>query len=418
PWLTITEVQGANSGLFLAKGWQSRSDISQGLNTIYRALRDTGEGFLHCERILALQDICEDTIEAVSEAIQRLAPPLLATGATPTTFAVRNEGGALRSEPGTLSERLAQIAEAVPNCHKADLRQPAVLVQALELWQQKLEAAMLRIDPAWFVDPSTLDASESQQCADAAPGAAVAGSKKASWRRRQAASELQLQALLEASGLLCSRREAALATLEFGAGKGSLTREVRGHLGAGAPCLRWKKADHWSEGDGVHRVRIDIRNLWLPGVSELSGRQVVGIGKHVCGAATDLALRCLCQTRLGGGELKSAEGSPASTSVVGVGIALCCHHVCAWDDYVDQQWILDAGFSAEDFCTIARMSTWSYQPDKRQQELGRACKRFLDAGRVRFLRKNGFRATVQEYVASGVTKENRMLVGVCETCVP
>ncbi|CAE8616666.1 unnamed protein product, partial [Polarella glacialis] len=29
PWLTITEVQGANSGLFLAKGWQSRSDISQ-----------------------------------------------------------------------------------------------------------------------------------------------------------------------------------------------------------------------------------------------------------------------------------------------------------------------------------------------------------------------------------------------------
>ena len=50
---------------------------------------------------------------------------------------------------------------------------------------------------------------------------------------------------------------------------------------------------------------------------------MVGVGKHVCGAATDLGLRCLLPLDV------SATESDVPTS--GVAIALCCYHVCSWD---------------------------------------------------------------------------------------
>ena len=52
---------------------------------------------------------------------------------------------------------------------------------------------------------------------------------------------------------------------------------------------------------------------------------VVGVSKHLCGAATDLALRCL--------ETFSASGN-AKSKIETILIALCCHHRCDWNIYV------------------------------------------------------------------------------------
>ena len=43
----------------------------------------------------------------------------------------------------------------------------------------------------------------------------------------------------------------------------------------------------------VSRLRVDIKDLRLAGAAEAAGRRVVATGKHLCGAAADLALRCL-----------------------------------------------------------------------------------------------------------------------------
>lgn len=154
-------------------------------------------------------------------------------------------------------------------------------------------------------------------------------------------------------------------------------------------------------------MRIDIRNLWLEGLKKLQGKRVVGIGKHVCGAATDLAIKCLCQANH---ERCMNQADPPL--VVGVGIALCCRHACTWEDYVDHSWILDAGFSPENFATILHLSTWAHQDASHQQEVGRICKRFLDAGRVRFLRNHGLLAVVKEYVPLACSKENHLLLAL------
>merc|ERR1740121_1117423 len=136
----------------------------------------------------------------------------------------------------------------------------------------------------------------------------------------------------------------------------------------------------------------------------LEGRGLVGMGKHVCGAATDLALRCLCPAAVAA----AAEGCSPPLRTLGVGIALCCRHLCAWEDYVDQSWVMENGFSPDDFRAMAHMSTWAHQQDTdvQRQTLGLACQRFLDGGRVRFLRRQGLRAVVQEYVTPACTKEN------------
>ena len=60
--------------------------------------------------------------------------------------------------------------------------------------------------------------------------------------------------------------------------------------------------------EDVSRLRIDIAHLWLPGLGELGAYPgVLGVGKHVCGEATDLAIRCMLQLDSGDARLASVE---------------------------------------------------------------------------------------------------------------
>ncbi|XP_008835494.2 tRNA:m(4)X modification enzyme TRM13 homolog, partial [Nannospalax galili] len=112
---------------------------------------------------------------------------------------------------------------------------------------------------------------------------------------------------------------------------------------------------------------------------------VVGIGKHLCGVATDLALQCLLETYAASyGERNeeplakrikndktekemntlAKEGNERSvpekqTPVAGIVIALCCHHRCDWRHYVGKEYFRALGLGAVEFYYFQRMSSWA-----------------------------------------------------------
>jgi hypothetical protein len=127
----------------------------------------------------------------------------------------------------------------------------------------------------------------------------------------------------------------------------------------------------------------------------LFDRPVVAVSKHLCGVATDLTLRCLVhyersvaaaraaaaaaaacsdQHDRGGHSCSSSsgrEGSPPPPPVVrGLAIALCCHGLCRWEDYVGQGWWTERlGFSARDFERAKRFGSWATGARKKVMEM-------------------------------------------------
>lgn len=100
--------------------------------------------------------------------------------------------------------------------------------------------------------------------------------------------------------------------------------------------------------------------------------------------SSDLALRCLLETPELTEEdepphkcLRPSEPSeprpgddpvsaPASSRpdadpgpVLGLAVALCCHHRCEWRHYVGQQLFLQRGLGAQEFSAFCKMSSWA-----------------------------------------------------------
>ncbi|NXP25908.1 TRM13 enzyme, partial [Scytalopus superciliaris] len=182
--------------------------------------------------------------------------------------------------------------------------------------------------------------------------------------------------------------------VEFGAGRGKLSHWVDVALQnvEGVQFLLVERATTRFKVDGKHkrrdsifeRLQVDIQHLCLNKVPILEKTKlpVVGIGKHLCGAATDLALRCLVEsyTACCDGENKEPEAKrsrAALTGVVpdtaadngkniedpkpvaGIVIALCCHHKCDWTHYVGREFFKSVGLGPVEFHYFQRMSSWA-----------------------------------------------------------
>merc|ERR1719412_2704789 len=141
--------------------------------------------------------------------------------------------------------------------------------------------------------------------------------------------------------------------VEFGSGRGALSYHLTQALANPGSCdmvlvdrasPRHKldtRTRMLEEGVKVTRLRVDIGHLHLGSALEdpdtsCPGRRVVGVSKHLCGAATDLTIRCLTRTL-----------DPARLG--GLMVALCCHHRCDLATYVGTQFLLDQGFSESHF---------------------------------------------------------------------
>ena len=251
--------------------------------------------------------------------------------------------------------------------------------------------------------------------------------------------------------------------VEFGAGRGMLSSAIdvalpgahvllverSGVRNKADRSLRYRVAENsgaaasdgaTAGGDGdeplFHRVRIDIRHLKLDLVSTLlpgkasssssSGsaaaaapsaavaqplRPVAGVGKHLCGVATDLTLRCL----------RNYSGA-----VEGFAVAQCCHHLTTYDDYCGGAFLAKFGLTPVDWERVRRATSWAvgYRSAKRRGSsaaeadiargrvrVGRMAKRLLECGRVAYLRNEiGLQATLIHFCAPVVTPENVLLL--------
>ncbi|KAH6568052.1 hypothetical protein BASA62_005729 [Batrachochytrium salamandrivorans] len=102
------------------------------------------------------------------------------------------------------------------------------------------------------------------------------------------------------------------------------------------------------------RVTLDIKDLYFRGIEDVNQLPVVAVSKHLCGVATDLSLRCLSRY------IKdSAASSPPLPRLDGMVIALCCHQLCRYADYVNPDFLAACHISEGDFDLLVAVSTWA-----------------------------------------------------------
>ncbi|XP_058444397.1 tRNA:m(4)X modification enzyme TRM13 homolog [Malaya genurostris] len=231
------------------------------------------------------------------------------------------------------------------------------------------------------------------------------------------------------------------AFVEFGAGKGQVTFALASIIQQSSELTNSKvllidRASHRHKQENriedrkiVHRIRADIADLELSKLNMLqSSKRVIGIGKHLCGAATDLALRCLVRSNH---ELPPNKGEECRSE--GFVFALCCHNRCDWRSYTGKKFLLSKGIDQSEFDRMVRMTSWAVcgsgtSREKRKltdaddcvkygftrterEDIGRKCKRVLDLGRLDYLEQNGFSAQLKFYAKSEITLENVCLIG-------
>ncbi|XP_059481646.1 tRNA:m(4)X modification enzyme TRM13 homolog isoform X2 [Neocloeon triangulifer] len=232
--------------------------------------------------------------------------------------------------------------------------------------------------------------------------------------------------------------------VEMGAGKGKLTFWIAQATKTLQNC-KYSLVDistcrHKSENklplEGVSaeviRVRANVADLLLEKVEFHEGCQfVVPVSKHLCGAATDFALRCV----------GNSISSGMSIQTEGLVMALCCHHRCEWRHYVGKEFFKSVELSPRDFSRMCVLVSWATcgtgksrlseeksadQQDPNphrdrydrlklcrevREEIGRKCKLVIDQGRVDYLQSLGFNSELVYYVKQSITLENVCLIG-------
>ncbi|XP_042881636.1 tRNA:m(4)X modification enzyme TRM13 homolog isoform X2 [Penaeus japonicus] len=241
--------------------------------------------------------------------------------------------------------------------------------------------------------------------------------------------------------------------VEFGAGRGQLTHwltesvtDTRKALfvlvDRGSQRYKFDAKLKYREELSLCRIRVDIQHLDLNSIEGIeSYNSIVGVGKHLCGGATDLTLYCLSKLR--------------DPSVSGLALALCCHHRCTWSSYVGVVFLQECGFSPEEFYTLTSFTSWATcnsrdvgskeekqvaveeendlaNADKEgntedkcavenrytrlglsaeyREEVGRKAKQIIDYGRLKFLQGCGFKSRLVKYVTKEITLENIALI--------
>lgn len=266
----------------------------------------------------------------------------------------------------------------------------------------------------------------------------------------------------ESSGVVCGeceirdgldREEREVpAVVEFGAGRGYLTHMLADCYGIRKVFLVERrsyklKADRTlrqSQSIILERLRIDIEDLNLNAIESLRRLPYLAIGKHLCGPATDLTMRC-CLTA----QYNQNNGKFSCNSFLqGLALATCCHHLCQWKHYSNTKFLMDLGISKDDFHAMTWFTSWavdtghSYElcnmveglhlntserkesdledggieeavrnmPAADRAILGFMCKEIIDTGRLLWLREHGLDARLVKYVSPNISPENNLLV--------
>ncbi|XP_060524263.1 tRNA:m(4)X modification enzyme TRM13 homolog [Cylas formicarius] len=268
--------------------------------------------------------------------------------------------------------------------------------------------------------------------------------------------------------------------IEFGAGRGQLsywiaeatqTSNFTKLLLIERASPKHKRDNKLNKSTGkIQRIRADIKDVVLDDI-EIMGdaNSIVGVTKHLCGEATDLAIRCMINAE----KLKD--------KIRGCLLTFCCHHRCQWTGFVGKEFFQANNLIGQDFEIICGLTSWAtcgnthsrefeqesfdgdtikrikldlaresvginkslinsrgnavineeYEHDKsttgynenekkshekinlsrgEQEEIGRRCKNIINYGRLQFLQKQGFSCFLHYYVDQSVTLENVCIV--------
>ncbi|XP_065638102.1 uncharacterized protein LOC112019213 [Quercus suber] len=244
------------------------------------------------------------------------------------------------------------------------------------------------------------------------------------------------------------------AVVEFGAGRGYLTQMLADCYGIKRVFLVERKsyklkADRslrQKESLILERLRIDIEDLNLNAVESLRGSPYLAIGKHLCGPATDLTLRCCLAEHF---SQDSVEHCSANRNLRGLAIATCCHHLCQWKHYTSKKYLSHLGITKEEFHAITWFTSWAVDADHgsdlpevpdvklhlesienkecggdasgvedivrnmkavERAVLGFMCKQIIDMGRLMWVKECGLETEFVKYVPSSISPENHLLI--------
>lgn len=322
---------------------------------------------------------------------------------------------------------------------------PCVTTKATlkDIGDEKLQEIIHRIDKIFNEHVPLPEQQVHQHVAFATELQALSGCAVAEKHLTQKAA---LLGLAERHGLLA--RESCF--VEFGAGRGRLSYWLAKVLAqedcrfllidraASRHKFENKLKREQDDVPEIRRLQVDIQHLCL-GKVELVGAhrgKLVGMCKHLCGEATDFALRCLVET--------TAQNSDTETSVQafrGILMATCCHHRCRWDSFVGRPFLEELGLDRTDFELLTCLAGWATcaakeargaavdgtgdhcaaqepsaainryvrmgLPVGRREEVGRRSKLLLDEARVRYLGSaTTLNARLVYFVARDVTPEN------------
>ncbi|GAB1603529.1 tRNA:m(4)X modification enzyme TRM13 homolog [Argonauta hians] len=289
--------------------------------------------------------------------------------------------------------------------------------------------------------------------------------------QRQRRQQASLIGHLEQQGLL----KEGFTYMELGAGKGQLSHWLQKAIPDNKQGLyvlvdkshvRYKlELSHQFNEDGpqFNRLNTDLQHLCLALVPSIQDRKqpLVGMGKHLCGAGTDFALRCLMESRKYGPE-------SGDIKLAGIVLAPCCHHRCTWSAYTGKTFFKDAGLTGTDFQLMTSMSSWATcvwkgwreealangqdkhpqgadnvtavkkqkveneEEEKEEEEehceavfdsrpnlnipieervsIGQKCKLLIDHGRILYLKEKDLVAEMKEYIDCTMTPENIVLL--------
>jgi len=266
--------------------------------------------------------------------------------------------------------------------------------------------------------------SDTGLCKECAPHAPSKPVGKA-WKHFQQQSSIL--ACLKSRGLF---EDSKKVVLELGAGKGGLGTMASRAFGSDIVMVDYgsfrNTTDRYARQAGakVCRIQMDLKHLLVERIPDLAGRSFVFCSKHLCGNATDFALRavsrCLGPAKIVDGQDRKEEGTPL---MEGLAIATCCHHRCTWGSYVGQKWLKELKIGERKFAQICRWASWATTvksgktkgaeaEEKRRLEVGRMCKRVLDRGRELYIDSLGLETTIVRYVDGGVTGEDKLLLGI------
>ncbi|XP_063945863.1 uncharacterized protein LOC108211136 isoform X2 [Daucus carota subsp. sativus] len=239
------------------------------------------------------------------------------------------------------------------------------------------------------------------------------------------------------------------AVVEFGAGRGYLTQMLADCYGIKKVFLVERKSYKLKadrslrqiESLTLERLRIDIEDLNLNAVESLKGIPYLAIGKHLCGPATDMTIRC-CLAKHGDQD-NVAEGT-VNTYLRGLALATCCHHLCQWKHYINKGYMSNLGIDRDYFHAITWFTSWAVDADHgtalsdvvdatshpeimdsdvsgeegisrnmsavERALLGFMCKDIIDMGRSIWMKEHGLDSRFLKYVPSNISPENHLLI--------